>query len=312
MKSKKEIILLTVIVLALSLYLLFNKTNRSLYRLPGLRTIPIEKISKIEISKKRTDILLEKKNGKWVISPNGYWADSNMVKDMLGVISRLKLTALVSEARDYGRYGLDNDDKIAVKAWMGNKLKREFEIGKTASTYRHTFVKIAGNYRVYHARGNFRNSFDKTVEDLRDKQVLSFPEADIQEIDIKTPKKSIVFLKKELSRGKGKNSLNAAPKAIWQTPKGKKADESGIHRLLSSLSDLRCKDFIEDRNKKAFTNAIYTIRLKGMQEYSLSLFAKKKGSQAYPAISSGSAYPFIVAGWRAERIMEPPSKLLKR
>ncbi len=305
MKSKKEIIVLVIIILVLSLYLLFNKSNRSLYKLPGLKTIALNKISRIEISKRGPAIILKKgEDGRWSISPEGYRADSDMVKNMLDVIGRLKLTALVSEARDYGRYGLDNDNKIVVKAWAGNKLKREFEIGKTASTYRHTFVKIAGDYRVYHARGNFRDTFDKTVSDLRDKEVLSFELADIQEIDIKTPKKSITFLKKEVTGGKGKGPLNTASEAIWQTPDGKKADESRIHRLLSSLSDLRCENFIEGRNKKAFTNAIYTIRLKGIKEYSLSIFAKKKGSQGYPAISSGSAYPFIISAWRAERIMK--------
>ncbi len=298
MKSRKEIIILILIILALSLYLLFNKTNRSLYRLPGLKAISIEKVSKIEISRNGANILLEKKNGRWFIIPKGYPADPNIVRNILDVICHLKLTALVSEARDYGLYGLDNDNKIVVKAWIGNRLKREFEIGKVASTYRHTFVKIAGNYRVYHARGDFRETFDKTAADIRDKRVLSFAEADIQEIDIKTPKKSIVFLKKETTGGK------TAPKPIWQTPEGKKADQSRIHRLLSRLSDLRCRDFIEGRDKKAFKNAIYTVRLKGIKEYSLSIFAKKKGSHDYPAISSESAYPFIIAGWRAEEIMK--------
>jgi len=310
MRSKKEVIVLIIIILALSLYLLFNKSNRSFYKLPGLKAIPVKEISRIEISKRGPVILLKKEDGKWSISPEGYRADPNMVRDMLDVINSLKLTALVSEAKDYGRYGLDDNDRIVVKAWAGDKLKREFEIGKTASTYRHTFVKIAGDYRVYHARGNFRNSFDKTISDLRDKEVFSFEQADIQEIGIETPKKSIAFFKKEVTGGKG--SLNAAPKAIWQTPEGKKADEPGLHRLLSSLSGLRCKKFIESHDKKAFTNALYTVRLKGMQEYSLSIFAKKdKGSQGYPAISSESAYPFIISAWRTERIMKALSKLFK-
>ena len=320
MKIKKENILLVAVVLGLSLYLLLNKTDRTFYNLPEFKEIPEKEVSKIEISKKDSILLLKKKDDGWLISPEEYRADSGKVKQMLDIVDKLTLTALVSESRDYIRYNLNDDNKIVVKVWSGDTLKREFEVGKTASTYQHTFVRLAGDDRIYHARGNFRSIFDKTVEKLRDKKVLAFEKTDIQEIHIKKGKKSIVFIRKKRSENtaadkdkEDKSSEQTEAKITWQTTEGKKGDKSSLDRLLAGLSGLNCDKFINNRHKKDFTDPVYTVLLKGAKEYKLSIFARKgKDSKDYPAISSETVYPFILSEWQAGRIMKAPSELLEK
>ena len=68
--------------------------------------------------------------------------------------------------------------------WIGKDLSRSFDMGKTAPTYQHTFIKLPDNPNVYHARGNFRNSFDLTIDDMRDKTALSFDPSIIWKIGI--------------------------------------------------------------------------------------------------------------------------------
>ncbi|MCD6561239.1 MAG: DUF4340 domain-containing protein [Deltaproteobacteria bacterium] len=320
MKFKKENILLVAAVLALSLYLLVNKTDRSFYDLPKFKAIPEKEVSKIRISKKNSIILLKKKDDTWSISPKEYRADSGMVKEMLNIIDNLTMTALVSESKDYIRYNLNDDNKIVVKVWSGDTLKREFEVGKTVSTYKHTFVRLAGDDRIYHARGNFRGIFDKTVEELRDKKVLAFEKADIREIHIKKGEKSIVFIRKkgleDTAAGKNKEDKNpeqTETKITWQTAGGKRGDKSHLDSLLAGLSGLHCDKFINNRNKEDFTEPVYTVLLKGVKEHTLSIFAKKdENSKDYPAISSGTAYPFILSEWQALRIMKDPSELIEK
>ena len=111
---------------------------------------------------------------------------------MLDNIEKLTLTALVSESKNYNRYDLSGEAKINVKAWQGDSLKRDIDVGKTASSFRHTFVKTAGDDRVFHARGNFRNTFDTTVDDLRDKTILTYTPSDIQQIQI-TQEKAVFY-----------------------------------------------------------------------------------------------------------------------
>ena len=49
MKIRKEAIILGIVIVVLSLYLIFNKSDRSLYELPELKPVPVSIISKMTI-----------------------------------------------------------------------------------------------------------------------------------------------------------------------------------------------------------------------------------------------------------------------
>ena len=320
MKIKKEYIILVVIIAALLLYLSQRSTDRTLYQLPDVPEISNSDITKIDIIKNSTPIVLSKETDRWTIGPKKYPADTLKVKNMLDVMEKLTLTALVSESKSYNRYNLDNDNKITVKAFGKDKLKLEFDIGKAASSFRHTFVKIAGDERVFHARGSFRGKFDKTVDDLRDKAVLAFKIDEIREIHISKGNKKMLFSliqspeeAKDSEKSDASSPKNEALKIIWQNASGKKGNNSKINRLLTTLSDLSCEKYISGQSKDEFTDPVYTLLLKGSKEYKLSIFEKlDKDNEDYPAISSENSYPFILSGSQVKSIMEDPDELLEK
>jgi hypothetical protein len=320
MKVKKEYVVLVLIILALSVYLFLRSRDRSLYKVPEVSEVASEDITQIEISRPGSTILMTKKDDHWYIDPQKFPADTDKVKGMLDHIKGITLTALVSEAKDYNRYELGNDQKITVKAWIGDKLSRSFDVGKTAPSYRHTFVKLPEDSNVYHARGNFKSNFDQTVESLRDKSVLSFDKKEIRELTIVKAGKMLVLERKEVpveaSSGQDadkEKKTASKEETVWVNPEGKNGDESKINSLLDSLSRLKCKKYIEDRKKEDFKDPVYTVRLKGAHEYSLSIFAKKdKDSKTYPAVSSQNDYPFDLADYQTDRIMTDPEEMIKK
>jgi len=276
MKIKKEYIALVVVITGLSLYLVLRSPDGARYELPEVPAIAKKDISKIEIAGFDNFILLNKADDKWHLGPEGYLANSDKVDNMLNIINELTMTALVSESKNYSRYGLDEDSKVTVKAWIGDKLVREFEVGKVATSYRHTFVRLAGDDRVYHAKGNFRNDFDQTAEALRDKTVLSFDQSVISEIQIM----------------KGTEQLK---------------------KLLRIVSNLQCETYINDLKKEDLADPLYTVRCKGAQDYTLSIFAKReKEAKNYPAVSSGSVYPFLLPEWQVASLMKMPDEIFKK
>ncbi len=319
MKIKKEYVILAVVIIALSVYLLMRRGDRTLYELPEIPQIAQKDITRLQITKGKTTIELDKKDNSWYIAPKEYPADADRVKDMLNIIEKLTLTALVSESKNYNLYDLSGEAKINVKAWQGDSLKRDIDVGKTASSFRHTFVKTAGDDRVFHARGNFRNTFDTTVDDLRDKTILAYTPADIQQIQITKEKQSITISRIQLpekeespTTDKKESAAPPAKKAVWQTTDGRPVDEASVDQLRNTLSDLRCETFIEDRGKEDFTTPLITIQLKNTQEYSLSIFAKTEEKETqYPAISSASKYAFLLTAGQVEGIMKNSSTILK-
>ena len=322
MKAKKEYIILIAVILALGLYLVFRNPDRAHYSLPELSEIDAAGITKIEIAKPETIVTLEKEGDNWRIMPNGFPADGDKVKTMLETIDTLAVTALVSESKSYNRYELDDDKKISVKAWTGDRLTREFDLGKAASSFRHTFVKLAGDDRVYHARGNFRAKFEQTVDNLRDKHVLSFDPLDIQEMRITKDTQELVFTRTQLpvdvSPGQeaaeeaDSSQQPGAPQMIWQTGDGRKGKQTELNRLVTTLSNLRCEKYIDDKKKEDFTDPIYTMVLRGAEDHTLNVFAKTdEEAKDYPAVSSGNDYPFMLPQWQAENLMKKPEDFLE-
>ena len=303
MKLKKEYLILTAVMVALILYLALHRSNRTHYTLPKISSIPGKHISKIEFKKAAGTVVLNKKDNIWNIGPKEYPADSDKIEDILNVIENLKVTALVSESKNYVRYDLNPDKKIHVRAWQGESLIREFDIGKAAATYQHTFVKLAKDPNVYHARGDFRQKFDPTVEDLRDRTVLSFVQKDLREIKIARNKKTVALDLKQVVEANGKKKDAAAktgkssePQTAWVDTNGKKVDAVKVGRLLGFLNRLECEAYIDDSKKDVFKDPVYAVTLQGPREHSLSIFAKEnKDEKTYPAVSSENDYPFLLS-----------------
>ena len=319
MKIKKEYTILIAIIIALSLYLILHNPDRTQYQLPKLPDVFSFEISKIEISKPDTSIAMNIKDDIWHIAPQGYPANTDRIINLLDIIEKLPLTALVSESKNYTRYDLNDEKKITVRAWAGDTLRREFEVGKATASRKHTFVKLAGDHRVYQAQGNLRPLFDLTVDRLRDKRVLSFERTEIQEIHIAKGQKSVIFSRKQvpIKVSAGQEAGDESPpspksKTIWQSADGREADELRLNRLLATLSNLRCQKYIDGRKKEEFTKPVYTLKMKGAREYSLSIFAKTdKDAKNNPAISSENDYPFILPAWLVNKIMVNPSEVFK-
>jgi len=320
MKIKKEYIILILIIIGLSVYLFMRSSGRTLYQLPELDGLKQSEISKIEISQDGNSFILKKKDSQWYLEPTGYLADKIKVNAMLNVFEALALTALVSESKDYNRYDLHAEKRIAVKAWQQAALKRNFDIGKAAASFRHTFVRLNGDSRVFHARDNFRDKFDFTIDSLRDKTVLSFKTTDIQQVQIIKDAHSVNLVRSEVPvtpAAAQQKKADTAPAAVvkfeWQNDDGEKGNDRSLNRLLTTLGDLKCADYINDRQKDAFSAPIYTVKLKGTKDYQLEIFAKlQKDDKNYPAVSSDSDYPFWVSDNQVGQLMVNPEEMIKK
>ena len=319
MKLKKEILILAAIIIGLVVYLVARKQDRALYELPKLPQVSGSEITRIEINGPRETLELKRVDRDWTVGDKNYPAANSKVQQMIETIEGLTLTELISTSGDIARYDLTEDKKIRIRAWTGDTLQRDFEIGKTAPSFRHTFVRIAGNANVYNARDNFRNKFDQEMADLRDKQVLSFPVSEIQQIELTAGADSLQLERKEKELEKSdqqqaKEAATAPVKAemIWQTLQGIAADQARIDRLLTTLSQLNCDSYVADRSKADFSAPVYQIRINGSQEYTLAIFDKlSKDDDKTPSISSQNAYPFYLPEWQIKNLTPELKELLQ-
>jgi hypothetical protein len=311
----KEYVVLAVLITLLGTYLFLRTSDRSQYELPLIPAMTGEEISRMEITSSGNTVELTRSGDQWQIGEKQYPADGTKVKNILNALETLKLTALVSEAKAFARYDLTDEKKISVKAWVGDRLVREIDIGKEADTYQHTFVRLSNKPNVYHAQNNFRRTFDQTTETLRDMTALSFNTLDIKEIRIASGNNNLTLSLKKQPDEKLKPEVKTAGEAtdqpsplesspVWLTPDGNPAQADTVQRLLSQLAHLTCTGYLNDKQTKDFEHPVRTIMLKGDQTYSLSIFEKQASETSYPAISSQNSYPFTLGDSTWTRLTE--------
>jgi hypothetical protein len=316
MKIRKEFIILALIVAVLCGYLVWQRQKPTAYRLPSLPAVDRGEITRIRIQRPQSPVELKKVGDSWRVGDALYIADAGKIGGMLEIIGDLRLTALVSEAGQHERYQLDDAQRIRVQAWAGERLRRDFAIGKSAATHRHTFVTVAGDERIYHAREDFRGRFDRDLDQLRDKRVLPFDRETIQTVSLTVGKaKPVTFSRVEPQPAPGETdsreeqSTPAAPR--WQGAKGAPADGQTLDSLVSSLASLECDRYLYDRTKADVEGGKpeFVIELTGERDrpYRLLLFAplKTQGEdRPRPGVSSENDQAFVVSSFISREIGE--------
>jgi hypothetical protein len=306
MKIKKEYILLTVLIAALAGYLSFKKTNQLHYTLPATPIIAKSAIIKVELQKGAQQTVLTKKDGAWFISPGNYPADTEKIDKIISDINGFTINTLASESGDYLRYDLTEDKKIIVKVHGDKGPLFTFAVGKRATTFKHTFVMIDGDKRVFQTQGNFRNDFEQGPQDLRDKNILPFEKDTIASLEISEGGK-VLSLKKKAPAGKGAEQKPAEAQATaperWVDSKGREIPEAAINELFSLLTGLQCDSYLEGKKKQDFKDPVISIALRGEKGDTLAIFERSEQKDTgNPAISSRSSSPFILQKLKIEQI----------
>lgn len=315
---KKEYLILVVIIAALSAYLLLRPSDRTSYDLPQMEALDADAITKIEIKGPQKTIVLEKIKKKWLIMPQKYRVAVENSRKMTNALKDFKITALISEARAYNRYGLSDNKKYVIKAFAGDDLKRHFELGKQSPSFNQAFIKLVNDHRVYQSGQNLRRIFEKDLDDLRNKSIFSVAATDVTELSV-TKGGATIHFKRKLSQPKpaakkdDKNDIRSEmAKVTWLNPGGPDGDPAKIDKLIKTLSDLKAASFIYDKKKSDYQKPAYSLTVKSPNSLTLSLFERDDGKtkEDLPAVSSASADPFFVHSWKADEIKKAINNLL--
>ena len=142
---------------------------------------------KIVIEKSDGNLNIVSENGKWFINDEKYEAVESYVDSMLDYakdISALDRVASLSNAASVSKYEFDEANAIKVTMSAGGKELRTFTLGKDASTGIQCYATVNGSNDIYLIDGDYRNIFDKTVDQLRTKTVYTVDAVDISSVTV--------------------------------------------------------------------------------------------------------------------------------
>ena len=303
MKLKKEYVILFLIIAVLVLYISLRKDSRIQYEIPEITELSQDNISGIVIKGSEGEVLLAKENNKWFIGADKYAADTYKVEKMISFLKKPALMTVVSDSKDYMRYGLDDKIRITVTALSGENPERVVEIGYQADVQNSTFIKLENDHRVYYARDDLRDIFSTNIDDIRDKAVLSFDADKVGFVQISKDGKAFDFNKKETSSGEEDKSTAFQ----WEAGDGKIVDATLMNSLLDDMLKIKCSEYIYKAEEGEPGNPVYVIRVNDGNEHVLTVFPKKEDD--YRAESSDNPTPFSLYSWRIDNIIEKFDKM---
>jgi Domain of unknown function (DUF4340) len=255
---------------------------------PKILSLKEDDIAKIDLKKKDADELVLTKNssGKWQITaPKLLGVDQSAVSGMVGALSSLSSERVVEEkASDLKPYGLSEPALEADLTEKDSKTQKLL-LGDNTPTGNAVYAKLDSDPRVFTIASYEKTSIDKSVNDLRDKRLLTVDAEKISRIELIAKKQDVEF---------GRN------KDDWQIvkPKPLRADSTRVEDLVRSLTDAKMDLSGSDEPKKlatAFASATPVAAAKVTAESGTQELEVRKRKDDYYAKSSAVEGVYKVA-----------------
>jgi hypothetical protein len=321
----RKLILMGVLIAALTAYIVVSKKGGSgtALELEDWKG-PVDRITIVSPDK---NIDITRVDSRWVVGEKKYPADEKAVSDIEKLMKEMIVTDLISEQSFYTSYDLDADKKTDVTLYQEGKAVRKISFGKQGSTRQHTYIRVAEEKPVYLAAGIYDQITSKTVESLRNKEIIKLDKSLVQALDIKYKGRLTSIIKKvETSPAQtddktdGKTQKPDEQKAgtpeaktekwVLSAAEGTGLSTAKIDPVISALSPLTASAFAADdmipgKNPICEVTAAY-----GDKKFTLKIFEKEKDSNRYPAVTPDYPFMFYIEEWKAKKLfIEKPDDL---
>ncbi len=175
---KKTLIVLAAAIAVLVLILFKNKHDEKTSSADVFAFDSTQKatVKSFKVCKNADTSELQLKDGKWVVTPNDFPADTAKVNKVLKVLFALQNKEIVSQNPErLKEYGLDASEakNISVQSVDGKKLVDAW-IGKTSGAdYNSTYWKMPNQKEVFRTPGNFTWEILAKADEWKDRKLFS-------------------------------------------------------------------------------------------------------------------------------------------
>ncbi|MFZ2060730.1 MAG: DUF4340 domain-containing protein [Candidatus Binatus sp.] len=204
---------------------------------PKLIDVKPDDIAKIELKYSDRDIVLERDKGKpWrLVKPVGADADQAQANNLARAIADGVLVRTVDDKpADLAPFGLKPPTTTVTVTTFDKKTVPSIEVGKSTPIGFNAYVRLSNSPAVLLTEGAFSAGMNKSVNDLRVRDLMTFKLDDVQKLIIARDNGQTVEIDRD-----GDN---------WKIvkPSASPADDTAVRMALGTLVNARATDFVSD------------------------------------------------------------------
>lgn len=260
------IIFIILLILVLVIFYVDSKKGERSFR-ANIIDIDTSKVTSVVIYprlNKEEPIEILKKGSSWKISHQEKQlnADNDVVKNMLKSLVELKPKRIAATDKSkWKEFEVDDSLSTRVQLLTGKKTGADLYIGKFSyqqpkgqmpNYYNQrgtitTCVRLADEKTVYVVDGFLSMTFNRNVNDLRNKSVIRSDNKNWTRLSFSYPADSSFVMVREDNK--------------WMVD-GLLADSASVYRYFNAISRLNSQDFVDDR-QPLMDQPVYTLKIEG-------------------------------------------------
>ena len=296
MRFRNTLIALIVLILIggyafVNYYFSKPEPARTAYNIKG------DDLAKIDLKYPDRELVVERKAGEpWMITkPVGATADQNSANNLARAIAECQITKTVEEkADDLKPFGLDKPQVVVTVTDTKGKTLPGLEVGKNTPVGFSSYLKYTDKPEIMLAGSAFSSGMNKTLDQMRDRELMSFRIDDVQKLVITHDDGAQIVVDRDGDKWK-----------ISQ-PASYDADPTQVRQVLTTLGDSKVADFVTDAPTNAAQyglekpHLVATVYLShgGAQESLLFGFKQKESGKDGIYVRRGERAPiYTVAPW---------------
>ena len=236
MRPRNTIIALVVLLVVGGYALVMNRYSQPIpaEKLLGVKA---DDIAKIELKYPDRVLTVERpKGGVWrIVKPIGVDADQTPVNNLARAIANAQVTKTVEDkAADLAPFGLAKPAVSITVTTFDGKTLAPIEVGKSTPIGFSAYVMRGGNPAVMLTSSAFPSGMNKTVDQLRKRDLLTFKIGDVSHFTLAKDDGSVIDIERDGDQWK------------FTKPGNYLADPTQVRQLLGALLEVKVADFIAD------------------------------------------------------------------
>ncbi len=230
-----------------------------------LLNVKQDDIAKIELKYPDRDLVVERgKSQPWRITkPIGVDADQVTVDNLARAISAADVTKTVEDKpTDLNPFGLAKPATVVTVTTFQGKTLPAVEVGKTTPVGFGAYVKLSDNPAVLMTSSAFPSGMNKTVDELRDRDLMAFKVDDVSRFTLAKDDGSTIEVVRDGDQWK------------ITEPGNYLADPTRVRELLGALLEAKVADFVADE-----PNSVSQYGL-GKPHLTVTVYSKKNAEES--------------------------------